>query len=161
MRSGNDEWSIKKLTENIKAADQVVRLHAATVLGSLGDEAEAAVPTLIGMLENGDVQDRRLPADRRWAAGLLRCRHSSAIGRCCDAFYATVLFDGFALAECRFPALQPATAEQGETAWRRIHSPPPSAAKDRTTIPAAISPAIRSCDVRLRLHPCATRKRFL
>lgn len=37
-------------------------MHAAAVLGSMGDEAEPAVPALIEMLKSDDVHDRRLAA---------------------------------------------------------------------------------------------------
>jgi len=40
----------------------VIRIHAATILGSMGDDAEPAVPALIKLLQNGDVHDRRLAA---------------------------------------------------------------------------------------------------
>jgi HEAT repeat protein len=62
VNTPSHDHSIDALIENLQDADQVVRLHAATLLGSLGEEAEAAVPVLIYLLENGDVQDRRLAA---------------------------------------------------------------------------------------------------
>jgi HEAT repeat protein len=50
------------LTENLQADDQVVRMHAATVLGTMADDAAEAVPFLIDLLASDDIQDRRLAA---------------------------------------------------------------------------------------------------
>lgn len=58
----NSAWTINALIEKLKDADQFVRIHAATLLGSMGEDAKAAVPALIDLLENGDVHDRRLAA---------------------------------------------------------------------------------------------------
>jgi hypothetical protein len=58
----NTDWTIDALVEKLKDADEFVRVHAATLLGSRGDEAVTAVPALIDLLENGDVLDRRLAA---------------------------------------------------------------------------------------------------
>jgi HEAT repeat protein len=57
-----NDHAIAGLIEKIQDANQLVRLHAATVLGSMGDDAEPAVPILIEMLQTGEVQDRRLAA---------------------------------------------------------------------------------------------------
>lgn len=62
MNANRQEPTIEELIENLKVADQVVRLHAATVLGSLGDEAEPAVPALIVLLQAKSVHDRKLAA---------------------------------------------------------------------------------------------------
>src|SRR5262249_36290442 len=62
VSSNREEPTIEELIENLKAADQVVRLHAATVLGSLGDEAEPAVSALIELLQAENVHDRKLAA---------------------------------------------------------------------------------------------------
>jgi HEAT repeat protein len=62
VKSDNDAASIEQLIESLNDADQVVRLHAATVLGSFGHDAERAVPALIQMLTGGDVHDRKLAA---------------------------------------------------------------------------------------------------
>jgi len=62
MRSGKNDLTIEKLIENLKASDQVVRLHAATVLGSMGDDATQAVPALVELLWAENIHDRKLAA---------------------------------------------------------------------------------------------------
>jgi len=62
MRTSNDGPTIDVLLENLQDGDQVVRLHAATVLGAMGDDAADAVPFLIDLLKSDDIQDRRLAA---------------------------------------------------------------------------------------------------
>lgn len=62
MNADKDGLNLETLVEKLQAADQVVRLHAATVLGTLGDDAEPAVPALIALLLGGNVHDRRLAA---------------------------------------------------------------------------------------------------
>jgi len=62
MRSNQEARTVEKLIENLQAPDQIVRIHAATVLGSMGDDAEPAVPALIEMLKSADIHDRRLAA---------------------------------------------------------------------------------------------------
>jgi len=62
MNAGKNATAIDTLIENLQDADQVIRLHAATVLGSMGEDAEPAVPALVNLLQAGDVQDRRLAA---------------------------------------------------------------------------------------------------
>jgi HEAT repeat protein len=54
--------TIPQWIERLKDADQVVRIHAATVLGSIGAAAEPSVPALLDMLTNGGVHDRKLAA---------------------------------------------------------------------------------------------------
>jgi HEAT repeat protein len=62
VKSGNDDLSIDFLIANLKATDQVVRLHSATVLGSMGDDAAPALPALIELLWAENVHDRKLAA---------------------------------------------------------------------------------------------------
>src|SRR5208337_3890604 len=62
MHSGQDTSTFDKLIENLQDPVQVGRIHAATVLGSMGEEAEPAVPALIDLLQNGDIHDRKLAA---------------------------------------------------------------------------------------------------
>jgi HEAT repeat protein len=57
-----NEYTVDSLIAMLADADQFVRVHAATLLGSMGEDAELAVPALIALLENGDVRDRRLAA---------------------------------------------------------------------------------------------------
>ncbi len=58
----NTTWTVDVLIEKLSDADPFVRTHAATLLGGLGAEAEAAVPALMELLQTGDVDDRRLAA---------------------------------------------------------------------------------------------------
>jgi HEAT repeat protein len=62
MNAGKDAHKIDTLIANLQHPDQVVRMHSATVIGSMGGDAEPAVPALIELLEVGDVHDRRLAA---------------------------------------------------------------------------------------------------
>lgn len=62
MRFDNPNLTIMNLIENLKDSDQIVRLHAATVLGSMDEDAEPAIPALIDLLTTGDVHDRKLAA---------------------------------------------------------------------------------------------------
>jgi HEAT repeat protein len=62
MRSSQNAPTVEKLIANLQDADQVVRIHAATILGLMGEDAEAAVPALIELLNNGDIHDRKLAA---------------------------------------------------------------------------------------------------
>jgi len=66
VKSGKDDLSIDFLIGNLKAADQVVRIHAATVLGSMGDDAAPAVPALLELLWAENIHDRKLAA---WTLG--------------------------------------------------------------------------------------------
>lgn len=62
MKSENARLTIEEWTGRLRDPEQVVRIHAATVLGAMGDDAEPAVPVLIDMLRNGTTKDRRLAA---------------------------------------------------------------------------------------------------
>ena len=62
MPAGKIVSTLENLIENLQDANQLVRIYAATVLGSMGDDAEPAVPALVKLLQAGDVQDRRLAA---------------------------------------------------------------------------------------------------
>lgn len=55
---------VEELIGRLRDPEEVVRLHAALVLGSLGEEARPAVPALLDLLTNGDVRGRRAAA---WA----------------------------------------------------------------------------------------------
>jgi HEAT repeat protein len=56
------ELTAKELVERLRAPDELVRRHAALVLGSLGEEARPAVPVLTALLHGGTVLDRRAAA---------------------------------------------------------------------------------------------------
>lgn len=60
MSAGKDTLDIHRLIEKLQDAEPLVRLHAATVLGSMGEDAGPAVPALIELLQYGEVQDRRI-----------------------------------------------------------------------------------------------------
>lgn len=62
MNSGKDDLHIDALIKKLQDPDQVARLLAARVLGSMGDDAEPAVPALIELLQTDDVHDHRLAA---------------------------------------------------------------------------------------------------
>lgn len=59
MNSNDNNFSVENLVEKLQAPGQVVRIYAATVLGSLGEAAAETIPALVHMLETGDVQYRR------------------------------------------------------------------------------------------------------
>jgi HEAT repeat protein len=54
----------RELVEQLQDSDELVRLHAALCLGSLGEEARPALPLLIDLLHCDNVLDRRAAA---WA----------------------------------------------------------------------------------------------
>jgi HEAT repeat protein len=54
----------RDLVERLQAPDELLRLHAALVLGSLGEEARPALPILVDLLCSDNVLDRRAAA---WA----------------------------------------------------------------------------------------------
>jgi HEAT repeat protein len=54
----------RDLVERLQDPDELVRLHAALGLGSLGEEARPAVPVLTALLHGDDVLARRAAA---WA----------------------------------------------------------------------------------------------
>ena len=60
----NPALTAEELVERLRGADDLVRLHAAITVGSLGEGARPAVPVLIGLLGSDHVLDRRAAA---WA----------------------------------------------------------------------------------------------
>jgi len=62
MKSSKDDLTIEKLIANLKAPHQVIRIHAATILGSMGADAAPAVSALIDLLQTENVHDRKLAA---------------------------------------------------------------------------------------------------
>ena len=60
----DDNLTVKELVARLQDPDELVRLHAALALGSLGEEAREALPTLVELLHGDDVLDRRAAA---WA----------------------------------------------------------------------------------------------
>jgi HEAT repeat protein len=49
----------RELLERLRDPDELIRLHAALGLGSLGEEARPAVPVLTALLHSDTVLDRR------------------------------------------------------------------------------------------------------
>jgi HEAT repeat protein len=62
MSTGHEDLSVEQLVEMLQYPDPVVRIHAAFVLGTMGEDALPALPILFDMLKFGDVQDRKLAA---------------------------------------------------------------------------------------------------
>jgi HEAT repeat protein len=62
MKSTKHDLVIQKLIEDLNALHPVVRVHAATILGSMGEKAVAAVPALIELLQAENAHDRKLAA---------------------------------------------------------------------------------------------------
>lgn len=60
MNSNDNDLSVENLVGKLQAPGQVVRVYAATLLGSLGEAAAETIPALVHMLETGDVPDRRV-----------------------------------------------------------------------------------------------------
>ena len=58
----NAKLTATELVERLQGADELVRLHAAIALGSLGEAARPAVPVLIDLLGSDHVLDRRAAA---------------------------------------------------------------------------------------------------
>jgi HEAT repeat protein len=62
MQSGDGKLSLVKLLGSLQAEDPVVQIHAAVAIGSLGQDADPAIPVLVELLRFGNVQDRKLAA---------------------------------------------------------------------------------------------------
>jgi HEAT repeat protein len=58
----DQEVRVRKLIKRLRHADPVVRVHAGVRLGDLGPAAREAVPALLGLLQGGSAQDRKLAA---------------------------------------------------------------------------------------------------
>ena len=59
---------LQKLIRRLKSADDVKRIQAGLLLGRMGAGAREAVPTLLELLREESVQDRKLAA---WTLGYL------------------------------------------------------------------------------------------
>jgi HEAT repeat protein len=62
MHAGQGSFAIAELIERLAHPEQIIRVHAATLLGTLGEDAAPAVPALVTLLKTGDVSDRKLAA---------------------------------------------------------------------------------------------------
>lgn len=62
MSSGKDQLTVSDLIERLKDPHPLVRIHAGTVLGSMGEDGAEAIPTLMDMLNSEELQDRRVAA---------------------------------------------------------------------------------------------------
>jgi HEAT repeat protein len=58
----------QELIRRLKSASDVKRLHAGLLLGRMGPEAREAVPTLLELLQDESIQNRRLAA---WTLGYI------------------------------------------------------------------------------------------
>ena len=57
---------LQELIRRLKSPHDVKRLHAGLLLGRMGPEAREAVPTLLELLQDASIQNRRLAA---WTLG--------------------------------------------------------------------------------------------
>jgi len=57
---------LQKLIRRLKSPHDVKRIHAGLLLGRMGPEAREAVPTLLELLQDESIQNRRLAA---WTLG--------------------------------------------------------------------------------------------
>jgi HEAT repeat protein len=57
---------LQKLIRRLRSPDDVKRIHAGLLLGRMGPGATAAVPTLLELLQDASVQNRKLAA---WTLG--------------------------------------------------------------------------------------------
>jgi HEAT repeat protein len=57
---------LQKLIRRLKSPEDVKRIHTGLLLGRMGQEATAAVPTLLELLQGASVQNRKLAA---WTLG--------------------------------------------------------------------------------------------
>jgi len=58
----NADQAVKKLIKKLQDPSQMVRIRAATQLGSMGHDAKPSVPALIELLQNGTIHDRKRAA---------------------------------------------------------------------------------------------------
>ena len=57
---------LQKLIRRLKSPHDLKQIHAGLLLGRMGPEAREAVPTLLELLQNESIQNRRLAA---WTLG--------------------------------------------------------------------------------------------
>ena len=57
---------LQKLIRRLKSTNELKRIHAGLLLGRMGPEAREAVPTLLELLQDESIQNRRLAA---WTLG--------------------------------------------------------------------------------------------
>ena len=62
------ELRLQKLIRRLKSPDDVKRIHAGLLLGRMGPGAIEAVPTLLELLQDASVQNRKLAA---WTLGAI------------------------------------------------------------------------------------------
>jgi HEAT repeat protein len=60
MRTDDAGLTIQELGDQLQAADEAVRLRAVTILGTIGEYAEPAVPALISLLNTGDMHEQKM-----------------------------------------------------------------------------------------------------
>ncbi len=59
---------LQKLIRRLKSANDAKRIHAGLLLGRMGPEAKGAVPTLLELLRDESIQNRKLAA---WTLGYI------------------------------------------------------------------------------------------
>ena len=64
----NPDARLQKLIRRLQSADDLKRIHAGLLLGRMGPEARAAVPTLLELLHEESVPNRKLAA---WTLGYI------------------------------------------------------------------------------------------
>ncbi|HEY7427416.1 MAG TPA: HEAT repeat domain-containing protein [Gemmataceae bacterium] len=67
---------LQKLIRRLKSADELKRIHAGLLLGGMGAEAGKAVPTLLELLHDDNVQHRKLAV---WTLGNIGQRAVEAV----------------------------------------------------------------------------------
>ncbi|HEY7423377.1 MAG TPA: HEAT repeat domain-containing protein [Gemmataceae bacterium] len=67
---------LQKLIRRLKSADELKRIHAGLLLGEMGAEAGKAVPTLLEVLHDENVQHRKMAV---WTLGKIGQRAVEAV----------------------------------------------------------------------------------
>ena len=67
---------LQKLIRRLKSADELKRIHAGLLLGEMGAEAGKAVPTLLEVLHDQNVQHRKIAV---WTLGNIGQRAAEAV----------------------------------------------------------------------------------
>ena len=67
---------LQKLIRRLKSADELKRIHAGLLLGEMGAEAGKAVPTLLEVLHDENVQHRKIAV---WTLGKIGQKAGEAV----------------------------------------------------------------------------------
>jgi hypothetical protein len=82
VHAENTDLTLDELLQRLRNPDVLTRIHAAAILGSLGEQALPAVPALIDLLKAEKAQDRKLAA---WTLGELGPVAEEAVPALLDA----------------------------------------------------------------------------